>query len=333
MAQTFNPDTVMLSDSIGKEITSRGFTDRFVEELASTSLLTQLGRRVEMNNKIEKIEDGKFEELSNAYFVGEGEKIGTAKIEGAGDFYLESRKIGVILPVTQEFLTYTWSQYFDAIIPAIVDKFNKKIDGAAFLGLHNNPFQTVTTDGRTIQGNVLGAATEAGNIIKGDLTADAIYDLEDLTADEPNAFVGHRTLNRQLRSIQDGQIDIGNGQLIGGEYIFDRPENGVGRLDDIPYAELKLGKDDSGNRIDYPEGTLLTGDFDNLIYGIPNGSNLRLKVSGDATLSTVQNAGPDSGDFHLFEQDSQALRAIFEVAVAVPNNDNFAVLQPVGAGA
>ena len=102
----------------------------------------------------------------------------------------------------------------------------------------------------------------------------------------------------------------------------------MGRLDGIPYAELKLGKDDSGDRIEYPKGTLITGNFDDLIYGIPRGTNLRLKVSGDATLSTVQNAGPDSGDVHLFEQDMQALRAVFEIAVAVPNNDNFAVLQP-----
>ena len=328
MAQTFNPDNVMLSDSIGKEIATQSFTNRFVDEFATQSMLTRLGRRVEMNNKIEKISDGKFEELSNAYFVGEGEKIGTAKIEGAGDFYLEARKIGVILPVTEEFLSYTWTDYFNAIVPAITDKFIKKIDGAAFLGLHNNPFQTMTPDGDTIQGNVLDAATTAGNVINGDLTADSIYDLEEVTADEPNAFVGHRALNRQLRAIQDGQIEIGDGQFVGGEYIFDRPTDQVGRLDGIPYAELKLGKDDSGDRIEYPEGTLITGNFDDLIYGIPRGTNLRLKVSGDATLSTVQNADPDSGDVHLFEQDMQALRAIFEIAVAVPKNDNFAVLQP-----
>ena len=329
MVQTFNPENVMLQDSIGKNVANASLTQAFTEELVKTSLVARLGRRVNMTDKTQIISNATTDGLTNAYFVGEGEKIKTAKIEGPGEFYFTAKKIGVILPVTNEFLTYTWSEYFNHIVPFITDEFNRKIDGAAFLGLHNNPFETVGTDGQTVQGNVLGAATESGNVISGDLTTDNIYDLEDLTEKEPNAFVGHRTLNRTLRTLQDGQIEIGNGQFVGGEYIYNRPENGVGRLDDIAYAEIQLGKDEStGERLEYPKGTLLAGNFDNLIYGIPNGTNLKLMISDQATLSTVQNAGPDSGDFHLFEQDSQALRATFEIAVAVPNNKDFAVLQP-----
>ena len=47
-----------------------------------------------------------------------------------------------------------------------------------------------------------------------------------------------------------------------------------------------------------------------------------------ATLSKVQNTAPDTGDVHLFEQDMQACRFVFEIAVAIPNNEAFAVLQP-----
>lgn len=308
MVQTFNPDKVMLKDSIGKEVANDAFTAEFLAQLANVSLVTRLGQRIEMNDRMERKSAGAGE-LSDAYFVGEGEKIGTAKVEGT-DYVLEARKIGVILPVTEEFEHYTWSNYFEEVVPLIVDKFNKKIDGAAFLGLNGNPFGA----------NILAAATESGNVIEGDLNADAIYDLESATANDPNAFVGHRTLNRALRGIVDGTASLQ-------ERIFDRPQTptGVGSLDGLPYAQLQLE-----NGAEYPAGTLITGNFNSLRYGIPRGANLRLKVSDEATLSTVQNASPDSGDVHMFEQDMKALRAIFEIAVAIPESlqGDFAVIQP-----
>lgn len=312
MPQTFNPRNVMLQDSIGREVSAQPFTDEFLSQLVSTSRVIQLGQREEMGNQRIVKKSAGVGELSDAYFVGEGHKIGTAKVEG-DDYTLEARKIGVILPVTEEFLTYTWSQYFDQIVPLIVDKFNKKIDGAAFLGLHNNVFGS----------NVLSAATSAGNVVEGDLTTEAIYDLEDLTGREPNAFVGHRTLNRKLRTLTDGDG-------VNAEYIFERPSTptGNGALDGLPYAQLQLVDGET-----YPEGTLLTGNFNGLRYGIPNGTSLRLKIADQATLSTIQNEGPDTGDVHLFEQDMQALRAIFEIAVAIPKgNDDFAVLKPGTGG-
>lgn len=308
MVQTFNPDNVMLSDTLGKEIANDAFTQEFLAQLANTSLITRLGQRVEMNDRIERKSAG-VGELSDAYFVGEGEKIGTAKVEGS-DYLLEARKIAVILPVTEEFEHYTWSNYFQDVVPLIVDKFNKKIDGAAFLGLHGDVFGA----------NVLGSAVASGNVIEGELNADAIYDLESMTANDPNAFVGHRTLNRALRSVVDGTTATQ-------ERIFERPgtPNGVGELDGLPYAQLQLANGEV-----YPEGTLITGNFNSLRYGIPRGANLRLMVADQATLSTVQNAGPDSGDVHMFEQDMKALRAIFEIAVAIPasSQNDFAVIQP-----
>lgn len=304
MVQTFNPDDVMLSDSIGQEIASDAFTQAFEEGLQRQSNVIRLGERVAMNAKMERKSAG-VGELSDAYFVGEGEKIGTAKVEGE-DYVLEARKIGVILPVTEEFLTYTWSEYFNQVVPLIVDKFNKKIDGAAFLGLHNNPFGT----------NILQAAANAGNATDGDLTFDNIDNIEYATQRTPNAFVGHRLTERGLRGVVDPVSD---------ERIFTRPDSptGVGSLDGLPYVNLQLGDGE-----EYPEGTLITGNFNSLKYGIPNGTNLRLKVADQATLSTVQNAGPDDGDVHMFEQDMQALRAIYEIAVAVPRGADFAALQP-----
>ena len=305
MAQKFNPDTVLLSETLGKEITSEYITDLFTDELVKTSKVIQLGQKVEMEGKMVRkgVELG---QLTDAYFVGEGQKIGTAKVK-AKSYVLEARKLAVILPVTEEVLNYTWTDYFESIKDKIVDLFNKKIDGAAFLGLYSNPFGA----------NVLDAAKAASNVVSGDITLDNIYAVEDKSEKEPNAFVGHRTINRTLRSIRD--------DVNGGQHVFTKPANpnATGELDGLPYAQLQL--QDGQN---YPAGTLLTGNFNGLVYGIPNGTNLRLKIADQATLPKVQHSTPDSGDVHLFEQDMQALRAIFEIAVAIPNNEAFAAIQP-----
>ena len=308
MAQKFNPDTVLLSDSLGKEITSEYITDLFTDSLVQTSKVIQLGQKVEMDGKMVR-KGAEVGALTDAYFVGEGQKIGTAKVQ-TKSYVLESRKLAVILPVTDEVLNYTWTEYFDSIKDKIVDLFNKKIDGAAFLGLYNNPFGA----------NVLASAKAASNVVSGAITLDNIYAVEDTPEKEPNAFVGHRTINRTLRSIRD--------DINGGQHIFEKPANpnATGELDGLPYAQLQLQDGQT-----YPAGTLLTGNFNGLVYGIPNGTNLRLKIADQATLSKVQNDGTlDSGDVHLFEQDMQALRAIFEIAVAIPNDEAFAAIQPVG---
>ena len=306
MAQAFNPDTVLLSETLGKEITSEYITDLFTDELIKSSKVVQLGQKVEMDGKMVRkgVELG---ELTDAYFVGEGQKIGTAKVQ-AKSYVLEARKLAVILPVTEEALNYTWTDYFESIKDKIVDLFNKKIDGAAFLGLYGNPFGA----------NVLASAKAASNVVSGDITLDNIYAVEDTPEKEPNAFVGHRTINRTLRSIRD--------DVNGGQHVFTKPANpnATGELDGLPYVQLQLQDGQT-----YPAGALLTGNFNGLVYGIPNGTNLRLKIADQATLSKVQNNGTlDSGDVHLFEQDMQALRAIFEIAVAIPNNEAFAAIQP-----
>ena len=306
-AQTFNPSNVLLSETLGKEITSEQITDLFTDALVQSSKVIQLGQKVEMDGKMVRkgVELG---QLTDAYFVGEGQKIGTAKVE-ANSYVLEARKIAVILPVTEEVLNYTWTDYFETIKDKIVDLFNKKIDGAAFLGLHENPFGN----------NVLAAAKAASNVVQGDISLDNIYAVEDKSEKEPNAFVGHRTINRTLRGIRD--------DVNGGQHVFTKPANpnATGELDGLPYAQLQLQDGQT-----YPAGTLLTGNFNGLVYGIPNGTNLRLKIADQATLSKVKNTGTDAGDVHLFEQDMQALRAIFEIAVAIPNNEAFAAIEPTG---
>lgn len=315
MPQKFNPDKVMLADSLGREVSNQGFTNEFISQLASTSQVMQLGQRVDMGNQhIKEVSDG-VGELSDAYFVDEGQKIGVANLKG-NEYELRAKKIGVILPVTEEFLEYTWTDYFRQVVPLIVDKFNKKIDGAAFFGGEDTPF------GNPFGTSVYEEAVAAGNVVQGDINAESIIDLEAVTERQPNAFVGHRVLTRDLRRL-NGAIAPQAGQVETVPFSAPVSPTAAGTLDGLPYHQLQLV-----NGAEYPKGVLLTGNFDSLKYGVPQGTSLRLKVADEATLSGVQNAGPDSGDVNLFEQDMQALRAIFEIAVAVPKSSDFAVLQP-----
>ena len=297
MTQKFNPEKVMVMDTLGKEVSNDLITAEFVKELANVSKVIQLGERVEMGNQyIKKVKavDG---ELSDAYFVGEGEKIGIANVE-MKDYTLETKKIAVILPVTQEFLNYTWSQYFEQVKPLIVDKFNKVLDGDVFLGLHGNTF-----------GTNVKALADANSPVTGGVTFENLLTVESLVESDPTAFVGHRSINAVLRGSYDENTKT---------YLYDRTAN---TLDGLPYHELKLAKGTT-----YPADTLFVGNFKAIKYGLPQGTGLRLKIADQASLSKGQNAGPDSGDIHLFEQDMMALRAIFEIAVAIPNEKAFAKL-------
>lgn len=317
MAQTFNPEHVLLKDTLGEDFQFQGFTNEFAEGLVSQSLVTRFGERIDMGNQyIKDVGGNELGELSDAYIVGEGEKIGTATVEPTEGYRLETKKVSVILPATSEALNYSWARYFDDMRPAIVDKFAKIIDSGTFFGNYRG-----ATDVNPFGPNVLEQAVAAGNVVNGDLgtlkgeeAIGALMDLETMTDVDPTHYFGHRSLERSLRGIVDP---------VANERIFERD----GYFNGLNYEKIILPNEDT-----YPEGTLILGDPKGIKYGLPLGAGLRLMSSNEATLSKVQNVSPDTGDFHLFEQDSAAVRAIFEIAIAVPNGNNFAVLQPDVAG-
>ena len=61
-----------------------------------------------------------------AYWVSEGEKIQTSKAEWL-TATMEAKKLGVILPVSKEFLTYTVSDFFAQMREAIAEAFYAQV--------------------------------------------------------------------------------------------------------------------------------------------------------------------------------------------------------------
>lgn len=100
---------------------------------------------------------------------------------------MRAYKLGVILPVTKEFLNYTYSDFFEAMKPMIAEAFARKFDEAGILNVGDNPFN------KSIEQSV----QTAGNVINGEYNEDNLLDLEALV--ENNDYdKTHLFLNEQI---------------------------------------------------------------------------------------------------------------------------------------
>lgn len=290
---TFNPDNVLLQDAKTGAIPQEQGT-LVVKEVMSNSVMMQLAQYEEMT-KQEKVFNYLAEGVG-AYWVGEGEVIQTSKPQWL-TATMKAHKLGVIVPVSREFLQYSVTNFFNEVRPLIAEAFYKKFDNATILNV-DNPFT------QSIEEAVVAADT----VIEGDINSDnidaAIGHIEDADL-EPNAWISKRSNNSALRTVVDAQ----------GNPLYDRT---AGTLDGSPLIYLP----------DLEKGNLYTGDFDKVRYGIPY--NLNYAISEEAQLSSIVDENGDP--INLFERELIAIRATMDVAFMVLKDDAFAKIQPV-AGA
>ncbi|PQC13871.1 phage major capsid protein [Enterococcus faecalis] len=191
-AQTWNPDNVTVLEKKDGTIPDK-YNTLILKDVMENSKLMQLAKYEEMDGKEKKFEY--FAEGPGAYWVGEGEKIKTSKPKWL-NVTMTAKKIGVIIPVSREYLTYKMSDFFTQMQPKIAEAFYKKIDAATILD-KENPFS------QSIEKSVIAAS----NVIEGDLTYDNILALEDLLGEgeyDPNAF---NKLPSEMNSIGANAID------------------------------------------------------------------------------------------------------------------------------
>lgn len=299
---TFNPDNVLLSDAMTGQIpTEQGGI--ITKNVIETSAIMRLARYEEMN-KLSKT----FMYLAEgpgAYWVGEGEKIETSKSQWL-PIELVAKKIAVILPVSNEFLSFTVTDFFEQMKPHIAEAFQLKFDQAALFGT-SSPYASGIS--------VFERATAAGNVVT---STGAMYsDVNDTLAlvedgdNEPNAIATIRGMNHKFRGTLDGN----------NLPIFNDARQGVtASVLGLPISYA------SGKSWDRKKAEILTGDWNQAVYGIPQG--IEYKILEEATLSTI--VGEDGQPINLAERDLVALRATMYVAFQTIKEDAFAALVPAG---
>ncbi|MEC1621093.1 phage major capsid protein [Bacillus mojavensis] len=303
---TFDPNNALMQDAVnGKVPTEQGTL--VLKEFMTQSAVTKLAKYEEMT-KPEK----EFTYLASgpgAYWVGEGERIQTSKAQWLTAKMI-SKKLGVIIPVSKEFLRYTIADFFTQMRPAIAEAFAIKFDQAALFGVDSpfgqgvSVFEKIKESGNTIALNSLGNLYDELNGVMA-LVEDADKDV--------NGFTTTRRFRQKLRGTKDG-----NGLPIFNDATGGATQQTLG---------LPIGYVDSKSW-DYEKAALLAADWNYTRYGIPQG--MEYKISEDATLTTIVDA--DGNPINLYERDMVALRVTQQVGFMTLTDDAFAAITPA-AGA
>ncbi|MBJ7897204.1 phage major capsid protein [Bacillus atrophaeus] len=302
----FNPNNVLMQNAKTGSVPVEEGT-LVLKDFMTQSVVTQLAKYEKMD-KTEK----KFTYLASgpgAYWVGEGERIQTSKAQWL-TAKMVSKKLGVIIPVTKEFLRYSIKDFFTQMQPAISEAFALKFDQAALFGIDSpfgtgmSVFERIEEKGNKIQLNSLGNLYKELNGV--------VAMVEDADKD-PDGWTTTRRFKQNLRGAVDNQ----------GKPIFNDP--GAGATNSA--LGLPIGYVNSKSW-DYDKAHLLTGNWDYTRYGIPQG--MEYAISEEATLENV--LGPDGKPINLFEQDMVALRVTQQVGFMTLADDAFAALTPAAEG-
>lgn len=299
---TFNPDNVLLMNARTGSIPTQ-YASEMIGEVVQNSAVMQLAQLEDMS--LPKKEITYLAEGPGAYWVAEGERIQTSKATWL-TAEMEAKKLGVIIPVSKEFLRYSVSDFFNMIRPKIAEAFYKKFDQAALFGT-----QSPYAAGHSI----LAAATAAGNTVAHD-DAEALYGqlngLIGLVEDNEIDPDGIATV-RSLKQVFRGELDS-TGRPIYVKGDGTAPDDILG----LPIAYV------NGSSFDKTKAVAMTGDWDYARFGILQ--DIQYSISEEATLTTVVDEGGEP--LNLWERDMFALRATMHVAFMVLKDEAFAVLTP-----
>lgn len=293
MAETFNPDKVLLSQK--KDGT---FIDahevEILKGLRDTSAVIELGKYVEM--------DGQAKDFSfitgsgGAYWVGEGEKIKSEKGELV-EATLVSKKLAKNIVVSREYLNFTWSDFFEEYKDSIIESFQQAIDEAVIQGI-NNPFAQ----------SVESAVTKNGKVVEGDINFASVLEAYDHVYDanaEPTGVISTLRNRSALRNSVDAT----------GNAVFnanDKTLDGV-RVEEVPSVE---------------KGDLYVGNFDYVYYGIPRGIEFHILTEGQIT----DIKGSDGQPINLGERQLIALQPTLHFGALIVKDDAFAKVTPEEIG-
>lgn len=266
-----------------------------LKEVMANSLMMQLAQYEEMT-KPEKEFDVFLGGLG-AFWVGEGQRIQTTKPKWA-KATMKAKKLGVILPVSREYLHYKQADFFEAMKPYLAEALYKKFDAATILNV-DNPFEQSVEQSAEDQ-KVEGAL----NVENFDALIAALND----NGFEPNAVISKIMNTSALRAMVRDENGLKTRAY----------EHSAKTIDGVPVFNV------NNDITEMKKGTLYAGDFSLARYGIPY--NMNYELSTDATLTTI--TGEDDQPLNLFEREMVALRVTMDVAFMILKDEAFAMLKP-----
>lgn len=289
-AAEFNPDVVLLSQKKDGTFLPKQQEEVFVELKTESSVLNH-GTYTHMDGQSRTLTY--LEDTGKDYFVGEGDVIQSDKVNLV-DVELRSEKIARNIIVSDEYLKFTWANFFEDVKPLIVQTFKKEIDRAVIFGTSNSDTKSINAITKELENEVLGDINYE--------TVVAAFDNVYESGKEPTVVISTTRNNASLRGVLDPA----------GNQLYD---NRLNDLDGVPVDKNGLT----------PKGDLYVGDFSEVYYGIP--SDIEFKVLTEATL-TEGNGEVFGEPIRLGERDLIALQVTMHFASEIGDKTAFSKITP-----
>lgn len=244
-----------------------------------------------------------------AYWVGEGERIQTSKAEWIFP-KLTSKKLGVIVPMSKEALSFPTVNAFEQIKPHIAEAFATAFDAAALWGT-STPFGPAASIFEKLSAIPVGNVFELGSVSNQDLAGDISDVMALIEADgyDVNGFAAPVTVKNSLRKLRNSA----------GDPIFaDIQGETPAQIHGQSLAYVRNGAWDATKAV------LLAGSWNYALFGVV--AAIEYEILREATLQTVTMA--DGKPLSLAEQDMVALKATMQIAWLVVKDTAFAALTP-----
>lgn len=228
-------------------------------------------------------------DTGRAYWVGEGEKIGTS-IHDWEYPELEAKKLAVIVPFTKEKLDDTVISVMEEIKQGIADAFTRAIDSAIFFGTESPFTNNIVSVGAN-------AVINKTNKLDIDIS-DAMSKVEktDLSV---SAIIAPNTIKGELRKLRDTN---NNALVVPGEVTGQQIYN-----TNIYIPTSKVW--------DSKKANLIIGDFTKAIIGTRQ--DIEYTVLDQATV----------GDINLAEEDMIAIKATMRLGFEIIDTKAFSLIK------
>lgn len=281
-------DSVFIKDnlkgSVPKEIASE-----VIKNIVTQSVAFSVCKHVPMSSDKKVLP--MLSDTGTAYWVGEGESIGTS-VHGWEYPELEAKKLAVIIPVTKEKLNDSVISVMSEIQQGISDAFTRSIDSAIFFGT-NSPFDTNVADSV-----IVGSKIENTGKLDIDISnAMSKVEANDLVV---NGILAPNSIKGTLRTLRDVN---GNALVIPGGFtgtqLYNTPIH-------IP----------TSNVWDPEKAYSIVGDFNKAIIGTRD--NMSYEILDQATV----------GGVNLAEKDLLAVKCTMRLGFKVVDTKAFALVKP-----